>query len=112
MTTQIPTYDITIKGGEDFSFTVRLKEEDGSLQNLTGKSFRSQLREFSESGSAIDFVCTHNNQGGEITITLNHNKTAAIRFRSGVYDIIQINGDGTKECILYGVATIIPAVTR
>ena len=112
MIMETPIYDLTIKGGEDFSFTFYLEEEDKTLQDLTGKTFLAQLRPFAEDSKAIDFACTHNNQGGTVTITLSHQKTTAIRFESGVYDIIQVNQDGTRECKLSGKVTIKPAVTR
>lgn len=112
MNMETPVCDLTIKGGEDFSFSFFLKEEDGTLQDLTGKTYESQLRSFAEDSKAIDFNCSHNNQGGCVTISMPHQKTTGIRFESGVYDIIQINQDGTRECKLSGKVKIKPAVTR
>lgn len=107
-----PIYDLTIKGGEDFSFTFYLHEESGALQDLSGKTFQAQLRQFAEDSKAVDFLCQHNNQGGCVILTMDHDKTTGLRFKSGVYDVIQINPDGTKECKLSGNVTIKPAVTR
>lgn len=109
---EIPVYDLTIKAGEDFSFSFYLYDESGALQDLTGKTFRSQLRAFAEDTTAFDFVCQHNNQGGIVTLVMPHTKTQAIRFQKGVYDVFQINGDGTRNCKLCGNVTIKPAVTR
>lgn len=112
MIQNIPTYDLEIKCGEDFSFSFYLKDENGTLQDLTGKTFYAQLREFAESSKAIDFTCQHNNAGGTVTIALPHAKTSQIRFLNGVYDVIQIDGDDTRVMKLCGSVTIIPAVTR
>lgn len=107
-----PTYDLTIKQGMDFSFSFTLKDENGDPRDLTGILFRAQLREFAEAAAAIDFVCQHNNQGGLVTLTMPHAKTAAIRFQKGVYDVVQYNTDGTKDPVLSGSVMIKPSVTR
>lgn len=107
--TDQPIYDMTIKAGEDFSFAFYLHNEDGTDQDLTGKSYRAQLREFAESPIAYDFVCSHNNQGGRVDLTIPHEMTAALRFKKGVYDVLE---NGTNECKLCGSVEIIPAVTR
>lgn len=112
MIQDVPAFDILIKAGEDFSFRFNLYNEDKTPADLTGNSFRSQLRSFAQDSKAIDFSCTHNNQGGEVILSMTRRVTMSIRFQSGVYDVIRIHPDGLRECVLSGNVTIIPAVTR
>ena len=112
MIQDIPIYDITIKAGEDFSWDFRLYNEDKTPSDLTGNTIRAQLRHFAEDSHAINFSCSHNNQGGQVTLILSHRATTSIRFESGVYDVIREYPGGFKECVLCGNVKIIPAVTR
>ena len=107
-----PNYDLEIKCGSDFSFTFQLKNENGDPKDLTGITFRAQLREFAEAASAIDFVCSHNNQGGYVVLSMPHNVTSTIRFKQGVYDVVQYNTDDTRDPVLGGSVRILPSVTR
>lgn len=107
-----PAYDLNMKAGEDFSFTFILHDEAGDPQDLSGCSFLAQLRKEPEAPEAYDFVCSHNNQGGHVTLTMPHAKTIRIRFLTGVYDVIRIWPDGSRSCAMRGNVQIEPAVTR
>lgn len=63
--------NLTIDQGSDFSATVDVLASDGQLFDLTGYTARSQIRKnFVTSTVTAHFICTHNDDGGKITLEL------------------------------------------
>jgi hypothetical protein len=63
--------NLTIDQGSDFSATVDVLASDGQLFDLTGYTARSQIRKnFVTSTITANFICTHNDDGGKITLEL------------------------------------------
>ena len=63
--------NLTIDQGSDFSATVDVISGDGTLFDLTGYTARAQMRKnFSTSTVTANFIATHNNAGGTITLEL------------------------------------------
>ena len=104
-------YNITIETGADFVLPF-LWETNGIPKDLTGTRIEAQLREYPEAVDVIDFTCSHNGEGGTITITLPNEVTKAIAYTYGVYDVFVVYPDGTKKRPLRGDVKIQHYVTK
>ena len=63
--------NITIDQGADFTANIDVKSSDGQAYNLTGHTVRGQMRKnFTTSTVTAQFIATHNDAGGVITLKL------------------------------------------
>ena len=63
--------NITIDQGADFTANIDVKSSDGQAYNLTGQTVRAQMRKnFTTSSVTAQFIATHNDAGGVITLKL------------------------------------------
>lgn len=104
--------NIEIDCGATFEMDIILRDDGGSPIDLTGVIATSHLREFPESNECMPFTCTHNNEGGTVTLSMNREDTAKISYVKGVYDVFLSFPNYKSEKILQGDVSIIPAVTR
>lgn len=103
--------EINIKKGGKFSFSAKLKNDDGTPMELTGKVISAQLREFAEAPDAIDFTVTVS--GNSVTLSLNAVQTGQITYKAGVYDIfIEAEDPEDRQPLWEGSANIYTDVTR
>lgn len=105
-------FDINIDTGGDFTFSFTIYGEGSTPVDLTGAIVSATLREYPEGNDPTDFVCIHNDTGGQITISLAHEVTAHLGYTYGRYDIEVMFPDQTKEEVLHGKAFIATNVTR
>lgn len=100
-------YDMTgprgVDKGRKFSRSFALTDTNGAPIDLTGKTVQAQARagEAKTSPKIIDFVATHNDDGGVITIAYD-DRAGAIKADSGYYDIVIIEADGTPDTYVFG----------
>ena len=104
--------NIQIDCGATFQMEIVLKDDGGSLIDLTGCIATSHLREFAESNEYMPFTCSQNGEGGTVTLTMSREDTAKIGYTRGVYDVFLSFPNYVSEKILQGDVAIIPAVTR
>jgi hypothetical protein len=120
-----PVYNTTVERGSTFQLTVTYKDASGTVVNLTGWTFRMQVR---ESQSAASTVLT--SEGGSPTIAINEtNKATGVLIFSvtptnttaispstlttAYYDIeIQKTSTGEVRRILQGKLNISPEITH
>ena len=105
-------FDINIHAGADFRLTFYMRDPEGNLIDLTGCVIQAQLKPFAESPDAIDFTVQHNGAGGRCQLSLSKPTTEQIDFDKGVYDVMITDPDENRKKVLWGMAKIIPAVTR
>lgn len=105
-------FDINIDTGGDFTFSFTIYGEGSTPVDLTGAIVSATLREYPEGNDPTNFVCTHNDTGGQITISLAHEVTAHLGYTYGRYDIKVTYPDQTEEEVLHGKAFITTNVTR
>lgn len=105
-------FDINIHAGADFRLTFYMRDPEGNLIDLTGCVIQAQLKPFAESPDAIDFVVQHNGAGGRCQLSLSKSTTEQIDFDKGVYDVMITDPDENRKKVLWGMAKVIPAVTR
>ena len=105
-------FDINIDTGGDFTFSFTVYGEGSTPVDLTGAIVSATLREYPEGNDPTNFVCIHNDTGGQITISLAHEVTAHLGYTYGWYDIKVTFSDQTEEEVLHGKAFIASNVTR
>jgi hypothetical protein len=107
--------------GEDFlkSFTWKLGPVNSATPvNLTGYTARAQLREKLDSETVLLDLTTENGRivlggaAGTITLQVTAAVTAAMTWRSAVFDLEMVAGDGKIRRLISGTATVSPEVTR
>jgi hypothetical protein len=118
--------DLTIEQGTTFRRKLTIRDTAGTLVNLTGYTFRGQIRARYDSPSALAaFAFTLGNQTtntGEVTMELTALQTAALpvdpstqnvkKVTRHVYDIEMVAPSGDVARILDGQVVVSPEVTQ
>lgn len=86
--------------------------------DLTGCTARLQVRQKIASPTVLLELTTENagiqlgGTDGRITLSLSAAQTAAITWRTGVYDLEIVFGNGDVRRLLSGSAVVLPEITR
>lgn len=118
--------DLTIEQGTTFKRVLTIKDDLDALIDLTGETFRGQIRKTPSSTTIVaTFTCTLRNQvtnKGEVEILISAADTALIPLASQskplivaenfVYNIERVKTDSTVSRILEGIAIVSPEVTK
>ena len=106
--------NMTIEQGTTWSKGLELNRPDGSALDLTGHSFRGQMRAtFGSADPAATFTCgIVEAAAGTVSIALDENTTTGIPAGSYVYDIEMVKPDGTVIRLMEGKIQVTPEVTR
>jgi len=111
----VPTVNLVIEQGADFSRTFSLKKSDGAPLDLTNYNFDAKMRKWSGSAGSISFATTYNGtpSQGRLTISLNNSQTGIITEGRYNYDIIviNVNQNNTKTKVITGQITVNPTVS-
>jgi hypothetical protein len=120
-----PIYNTTIERGSTFQLTVTYKDASGTVVNLTGWTFRMQVRESqsalttiltSEGGSPTIAIDETNKATGVLIFSVTPTNTTAISpstLTTAYYDIeIQKTSTGEVRRILQGKLNISPEITH
>lgn len=107
-------YDITMDQGATFNRTLTLKDDSGTVVNLTGNTFAGQIRTSAHSGTiagTFSFVIT-NASGGVFTWKMSPTITAALPAQQCVYDVEMTQANGDVVRLLEGFVDVKANVTR
>lgn len=118
--------NLTIDQGSDFSATVDVLASNGQLFDLTGYTARSQIRKnFVTSTITANFICTHNDAGGKITLelpnadvvdgtTVTQVGTNSIEPGRYLYDVEIVSNAATPVVtrVLEGTITVTGGITK
>lgn len=107
-------WDLKIPKGGDYSQSFEFQDSDGNSIDLTGYTFRSQIRENFDRDSAeiAEFTVTiPDPTNGQIFITLTDEITLAITQNQGHYDILAIDTDDKVNYFIYGAVDFQETVT-
>ena len=111
------THDITIEQGTTYEKTFTWKDSDGVAIDITGYSARMQIRTRKSASSTLlsitdaDYI-TLGDSAGTIAISIPAATTAALDFRSGVYDLELVSPGGTVYRLVEGTVELSKEVTR
>jgi hypothetical protein len=109
------TYNLTIQAGEDFRLVLTLKDATGTVQNLSGYSYKSQYRSAAAPSGTIyaTYSCSVlSPTAGTVSVRLSKAQTTALTGTQGVWDLLQTDSGGADSYLLKGKALVQPTVTR
>ena len=106
--------NILIDQGTDFSTTLTVTADDGSITDLTGYSANGHIRKHYTSTTATVFTCTFGSPrtDGQLTISLSRDITDAMEAGRYVYDVELTSSANTRSRLVEGVVTVTPQVTK
>jgi len=104
-------YDVRIVQGDTFSEPILLEDSDGEAIDLTGFSFRSQLRRTADDSLVAEFSMSTDLPTSTVTRTLSAGITAGLE-GTYVHDFQWTNPSGQVRTLLSGDFEIEPEVTR
>lgn len=106
--------DILIDQGTDFSTTLDLIADDGSPIDITGYTFKGQIRKsYTSANATANLVITITDAAnGNTEITIDSANTSNISFGRYVYDVIAKDTSNTTSRIVEGIVTVTPRVTK
>ena len=104
--------DIEIVRGDDYAHVVNLETPSGPI-DITGRTYTAMLRKnpMQAVPDATFLAVVSDGPNGEITITLGHLATAALKVGCYRWDLQQDTG-GIITTILKGEAKVVTDVTR
>ena len=108
-------YDMEVRRGETFKEQIKLVDLDGKSIDLTGRTAKAQVRKTPEDDTLIsEMSCTHNNEGGKITISISSANTKNIPVGTYFYDVCTYTSSSTPSVKYYigGKFKVLPSVTR
>lgn len=104
--------NLIIDQGVDYSTSITLTDDDGSIIDLTGYTAEAQLRKTYTSLSAVNFVVSITASLGVVTLSMTSNVSSNIVPGRFVYDVLLRNAQGIKSRIVEGIVTVTPRVTQ
>lgn len=115
--TRAVTVSLVIQQGSDFSHTISLQNSDGSVFVISGYTGKMQIREIVGGSTVLAELSTANGRisinglAGQLTLSLTNIQTAAMTWRSGVYDLEITSAGSVITRIMEGRVTLSPEVT-
>lgn len=115
----VARHNLTVYQGADYRRALEFKDESAVLMNLTGYTFRGQVKaKYSDSSPTFSFSFTLRDQATEpglVDMLLAAADTAAITMTKEadyIYDIEMVKPDGDVVRVLEGRLKLYPEVTR
>jgi hypothetical protein len=107
------TYNIIIDKGSDFSFTVTLANTAGAAINISGYTFKAEIRRKPETKLEKAFTVTKTNaSGGVLKMALSDGDTRDLPVGKLRYDLVGKDGSSNIERYLTGTVTVTDTVTN
>ena len=111
-------YNLEIKQGTDYIDSISLKNEDGSIKDLTGCSAYMQIRDYPFSlearlsASSLNGKLVITPTTGVIQMRFSAADTALLVVKHGVYDLLVVEPSRLVSTIIEGTVTVTPSITR
>lgn len=105
--------DLTITRGDTETIVANLTTEDGTAINITGRTYRAQIRN-TQDASVINasFTCTvTNGSEGQVTCVLSAADSALLKPGLSFWDLEE-NASGIVSTVLAGSVTVLADVSR
>ncbi len=103
--------NLIIDQGTDYSTSITLTDDEGSIIALTGYTANAQIRKTYSSSNSVAFAVTISEAAGLVTLALTANQSANMTPGRFVYDVM-INSGSVKSRIVEGIVTLTPRVTQ
>ena len=107
----VPSVNIQIEQGANFSSTFDVKKQDNSPLDLSGFSFTAKMRKHTGAAGSIGFAATHGSTptDGQLTLSMTSTQTGIITSGRYEYDVLITNNfSGVKTKIFTGQVLVNP----
>ena len=106
--------NIIIDQGTDFTTTLTVTGDDGSVTDLTGYSANGHIRKHYTSSTATVFDVSFGTprSDGQLTISLGRTTTENMEAGRYVYDVELTSAANNRSRLVEGVVTVTPQVTK
>ena len=111
----VPSVNIQIDQGTDFSSTFEISKRDNSPLDLTNFDFQAKMRKHASAPGHVAFAATFGGQPakGNLTISLTAAQTGIITAGRYEYDVLVINrNSNVKTKVITGQALVIPTASQ
>ena len=106
------THNITIEKGIDFELTFNLKDSSDAAINVTGYTFKAELRRKASTGVAATFTSAITNaSAGQVKISMNATTTRGLPVGKLQYDLVSQDGSSNVKRYVTGTATVKDTIT-
>ena len=107
----IPSINITIPQGADFTETFVSTESDGSSSNLTGYTGKAQIKKHPDATSSNSFSVSITAATGEVAIAMTSGVTSGLTAGRYLYDVLLTSSSGSVSRLTQGMALVTAGIT-
>ena len=107
----VPSVNIVIPQGTDFSEVFTSTETDGSASNLSGYTGNSEIRKYPGGTAYQSFSVTITGSTGEVSIAMTSGKTALLKPGRHYYDVYLTSSSGSVSRMVEGMAMVTAGIT-
>ena len=107
----VPSVNIIIPQGTDFSEVFTSTETDGSASNLSGYTGNSQIRKHPGASASESFSVSITGSTGEVAIAMTSGKTATLKPGRHYYDVYLTSSSGSVSRMVEGMAMVNAGIT-
>lgn len=106
------TYNITIEQGADWQRDLFLSTATQGAINITGRTFKSQIRQYPSGTVATAINCTVvSAAGGQLRMTVTSAATLLVPTAGAKYDLFMVTSAGTSTRLLDGSVAVTQRIT-
>jgi len=102
----IPSINITIPQGSDFTETFTSTESDGSVSNLAGYSGEAKVKKHPAATTSTSFTVSITANTGEVAIAMTSGVTNTLNPGRYLYDVRLTSSSGAKSRLVEGMALV------
>tara|TARA_Y100000996_G_C22427523_1_gene604161 strand:- start:155 stop:487 length:333 start_codon:yes stop_codon:yes gene_type:complete len=103
----VPSVNITIEQGADFTATFTIANNDSSVYNLYSSTAIARLRKHHSSTKSYDFTTTITIATGKVRLDMSDEVTSTLEPGRYYYDILLTNtSSGLKTRVIEGMAMV------
>jgi hypothetical protein len=105
--------NLTVDQGSSFESTIDITDSENNPVNLTGYTFRGQIRKTYASTTSVSFtIASSTPTGGSINLVLSATQTSGIKAGRYLYDVEIISSTNIVTRVIEGQIEVTPRVTR
>jgi hypothetical protein len=105
--------NLTVDQGSSFESTIDITDSENNPVNLTGYTFRGQIRKTYASTTSVSFTITSiSPTSGSIKLVLSAEQTSGIKAGRYLYDVEIISSTNIVTRVIEGQIEVTPRVTR
>jgi hypothetical protein len=105
--------NLTVDQGSSFESTIDITDSENNPVNLTGYTFRGQIRKTYASTTSVSFTITSiSPTSGSINLVLSATQTSGIKAGRYLYDVEIISATNIVTRVIEGQIEVTPRVTR